>query len=108
MIVLYPPFLALALDTKLTHPFAKRPVRIGLTIVSVSFALAVVFSGSRIVVILFYSMVTVLFIMATSPTGSGRCSTLYATRLEYRQPTPTHWSANCSQSACPNELTLNR
>ena len=64
IIALYPPFLALALDTKLTRPFAGRRVRIALAIGSVALALAVVFSGSRIVVTLFYSMVTLLFIYA--------------------------------------------
>ncbi len=64
MIALYPPFLALALDTKLTRPFANRQVRIGLAIGSVALGLAVIISESRIVVTLFYLMVTLLFIYA--------------------------------------------
>ena len=64
MIALYPPFLALALNTKLTRPFANRQVRIGLAIGSVALGLAVVISESRIVVTLFYLMVTLLFIYA--------------------------------------------
>ena len=64
MIALYPPFLAVALDTKLTRPFANRQVKIGLAIGSAALGLAVVISGSRIVVTLFYLMVTLLFIYA--------------------------------------------
>jgi hypothetical protein len=64
MIALYPPFLALALNTKLTRPFANRQVRIGLTIGSVALALAVTISESRILLTLFYLMVTSLFIYA--------------------------------------------
>jgi len=64
MIALYPPFLALALDTKLTRPFADTRVRIGLAIGSGLLALAVVFSPSRIGYSLLYSMVTLLFVYA--------------------------------------------
>ena len=64
MIALYPPFLALALDTKLTRPFANRQVQMGLAIVSVAMGLAVVFSLSRTVTTLFYSVVTLLFVYA--------------------------------------------
>jgi hypothetical protein len=64
MIALYPPFLALALDTKLTRPFADTRVRIGLAIGSGLLALAVVFSPSQIGYTLLYSMVTLLFVYA--------------------------------------------
>ena len=64
MIALYPAFLALALNTKLTRRFADRRVRIGLAVGSVAVGLAVVFSQSRIVTTLFYLMVTLLFIYA--------------------------------------------
>lgn len=64
MIALYPPFLALALDTKLTRPFAKRPVQIGLAIGSFAFGLAVVVSLAQVVVTLFYLTVTLLFVYA--------------------------------------------
>ena len=64
MIALYPPFLALALDTKLTRPIANRKMRIGLATGSVAFGLAVVVSESRIVVTLFYLTVMLLFIYA--------------------------------------------
>ena len=64
MIALYPPFLALALNTNLTRPFADTRVRIGLAIGSVLLALAVVFTPSRIGTTLLYSMVTLLFVYA--------------------------------------------
>jgi hypothetical protein len=64
MLALYPPFLALALDTNLTRPFADTRVRIGLAIGSGLLALAVVFSPSRIGTTLLYSMVTLLFVYA--------------------------------------------
>ena len=64
MVALYPPFLALALDTKITRPFATRNVRIALAVISFGLGLAVVVSESRVVVTLFYAMVAVLFICA--------------------------------------------
>jgi len=64
MIALYPPFLALALDTKLTRPFADTRVRIGLAIGSVVLVLPVVVSPSPIVITLLYSTVTLLFVYA--------------------------------------------
>jgi hypothetical protein len=64
MIALYPPFLALALNTNLTRPFTDTRVRIGLAIGSVVLGLAVVFSSSRIATTLLYSMVTLLFVYA--------------------------------------------
>ncbi len=64
MIALYPTFLAFALNTKLTRPFAIRPVRIGLAFVAVAFGLFVSLGQSRIVVTLFYLTMTSLFIFA--------------------------------------------
>jgi hypothetical protein len=64
MITLYPPFLALALNTNLTRPFTQKPVRIGLAIGSVVLVFAVVFSASRIATTLLYATVTLLFIYA--------------------------------------------
>jgi len=64
MIALYPPFLALALNTNLTRPFEDKRVRIGLAIGAAIFGLAVVFSESRMLTTLFYSSVTLLFIYA--------------------------------------------
>ncbi len=64
MIALYPTFLAFALNTRLTRPFANRPVRIGLAIGAVALGLVVSISESRIVVTSFYLTVTLLFIYA--------------------------------------------
>jgi len=64
MIALYPPFLARALNTNLTRPFASTRVRIGLAIGSIVLGLTVVFSLSRIATTLLYSMVTLLFVYA--------------------------------------------
>lgn len=64
MVAFYPPFLAVALDTAITRPFAKRRIRIALAIISFGLGLSVVFSESRVLVTLFYSMVAALFIFA--------------------------------------------
>ncbi len=64
MLSLYPPFLALALDTKLTRPFADKRVRIGLVIGSFVLVLPVIVSPSLINITLLYSTVTLLFIYA--------------------------------------------
>ena len=64
MLSLYPPFLALALDTKLTRPFADKRVRIGLVIGSFVLVLPVIISPSPINITLLYSTVTLLFIYA--------------------------------------------
>jgi len=62
MVALYPPFLALALNTSLTRPFADPRVRLALAVGSVGLGLTVVFSSSRIATTLLYSMVTLLFV----------------------------------------------
>jgi hypothetical protein len=64
MIALYPPFLALALNTNLTRPFADTRVRIGLAVGSVVLVLAVVVSESPIAITLLYVTVTLLFVYA--------------------------------------------
>ena len=64
MLTLYPPFLAMALDTSLTRPFANTRVRIGLAIGSATLSLTVVFTGSPIATTLLYSLMTLLFIYA--------------------------------------------
>jgi len=64
MIALYPPFLALALDTKLTRRLGNRRVRFGLAIGSAILGLAAVISPSQISITLLYSMVTLLFVWA--------------------------------------------
>jgi hypothetical protein len=64
MIALYPLFLAFALNTNITRPFAEKRVRIGLAIGATLLGLLVVFIGSRIIVTLFYLSVTLLFVYA--------------------------------------------
>jgi hypothetical protein len=64
MIALYPPFLALALNTKLTRPFANKRVRIGLAIGSIILVLGSIIFPSRIGTTLLYLVVTLLFIYA--------------------------------------------
>jgi hypothetical protein len=64
MIALYPPFLALALNTNMTSVFAGKRARIGLAIFAGVFGLAVAFSQSRTVQTLFYFIVMALFIYA--------------------------------------------
>jgi len=62
MIALYPPFLALALDTGITRPFADKRVRIFLAIGSAILGLAAVVSPTQIVITLLYASVTLLFL----------------------------------------------
>ncbi len=64
MLALYPPFLALALETKLARPFADTRMRIGLAIGSLVLVLPVIVSPSPIVITLLYSTVTLLFVYA--------------------------------------------
>jgi len=65
MISLYPPFLALALNTKLTRPFANKQVRIGLAIVSIVLVPGTIFWSTLISgTTLLYSVVTLLFVYA--------------------------------------------
>jgi len=65
MIALYPPFLASALNTKLTRPFASKRVRIGLVIVAVALVLGIVLPNDmRIGVTLLYLTVVLLFVFA--------------------------------------------
>ncbi len=64
MITLYPAFLAMALNTSLTRPFADKRVRMGLAIGSLALALVVIFIPSPIGTTLLYSTVTLLFVYA--------------------------------------------
>ena len=64
MIVLYPPFLALALNTSLTRPFANARVRAGVTTSTALLLLPVLINPSPISMSLFYTAVTILFIYA--------------------------------------------
>ena len=61
MFALYPPFLAAALQTKLTRPFARKRMRIGLAVVSVVVVFAVQLSPLEIGASLLYVMLSLLF-----------------------------------------------
>ena len=61
MLAPYPPFLAVALQTKLTRPFATRRTRIGLGVISVVFVFAVVLSPLEIGTTLLFLMLSTLF-----------------------------------------------
>ncbi len=61
MLALYPPFLAAALQTKLTRPFAGKRMRIGLWVASVALVLAVQLSAWEIGATLLYGMLILLF-----------------------------------------------
>ncbi len=61
MIALYPPFLAVALQTKLTRPFAGKRMRFGLAGVSVALFFAVELSPLKFGATLLYLVLTLLF-----------------------------------------------
>lgn len=61
MLALYPPFVALALQTKLTRPFAHKPIRIGLAGASITLFFAVLLSPLEIGATLLYLSLSVLF-----------------------------------------------
>jgi hypothetical protein len=64
MLALYPPFLAAALQTKLTRPFANKRVQRILGIISVMFVFAVVLSPLEIGAMMLYLMLSSLFAYA--------------------------------------------
>jgi len=64
MIALYPPFLALALNTSLTRPFAVTRVRTGLAIGAAILGLVAVIEPSQVPLTLLYFSVTMLFVYA--------------------------------------------
>lgn len=61
MLALYPPFLALALQTKWTRPFAAKPMRIGLIFAALALTAAVQLSAWQIGATLLYAMLSLLF-----------------------------------------------
>jgi hypothetical protein len=64
MLALYPPFLAAALNTKLTRPFAAKRMRIGLAVASVALFFAVILSPMEIGLTLLYATMSLLFAYA--------------------------------------------
>ena len=61
MLALYPPFLALALKTPLTRPFAKRPVWFGLGLGAIALFFAVFFTPLVVGATLLYILLSLLF-----------------------------------------------
>lgn len=61
MLVLYPPFLAAALQTKLTKPFASRPAQMGIALVATVSSLMVFLVPSDYAPIPLYLFVSLLF-----------------------------------------------
>lgn len=61
MLALYPPFLAAALQTKLTRPFAAKRMRIGIAAASLVLFLAVLSSPLQFGATLLYLMLSLLF-----------------------------------------------
>jgi len=61
MLALYPPFLAAALNTKLTRPFANKRVTIGITSASAVLFLMVLLTPLQIGATLLYLMLSALF-----------------------------------------------
>jgi hypothetical protein len=61
MLALYPPFLALALQTKLTRPFAYKSIRIGLAAGSIALFSAVLLSPLEVGATLLYLSLSLLF-----------------------------------------------
>ena len=64
MIALYPPFLAAALNTRLTRPFSRRPIRIALTTYAAGLYLSAQFLDPRYSVSLLYLSMVALFMYA--------------------------------------------
>lgn len=64
LLALYPPFLAAAIQTKLTRPFANTRMRIGLASVAAAIFFVVVLGPMEIAATLLYSMLLLLFIFA--------------------------------------------
>jgi len=61
MLALYPTFLAVALRTKLTRPFAGKRMRLGLAVIAVALVAAVLSSSAEIGATLLYLSLSLLF-----------------------------------------------
>lgn len=64
LLALYPPFLALALDTKLTRPFKSNRMRIGLACLSVALVAAFIAVRLEVALTLLYATMSMLFAFA--------------------------------------------
>ena len=75
MLVLYPPFLAAALQTKLTRPFAQRSVQLGVTLVSIALFFAVFLTPLWLGATVLYLLLSLLF-------GFALVASIHAWRIE--------------------------
>lgn len=64
MLALYPPFLAMALQTKFTQPFSRMPVRLVIAAASVVLFFAVMLSPLKVGATLLYAGLSLLFAFA--------------------------------------------
>jgi len=64
MLALYPPFLAAALQTRMTRPFANKQVQIGITLASILLYFAVLNTPLKFGATLLYVLLSVLFTFA--------------------------------------------
>ena len=64
MLALYPPFLAVALQTKLTRPFASTRMQIAIALASLALFFAVQFTPLEVGATLLYVLLVLLFIFA--------------------------------------------
>lgn len=64
MLALYPPFLAVALQTKLVRPFAQKGVRIAIALASAALFFVVIFASLEVGGTLLYLLLSSLFIFA--------------------------------------------
>lgn len=64
MLALYPPFLAAALQTRMTRPFANKQVQIGITVASILLFFAVLNTPLKYGATLLYVLLSVLFTFA--------------------------------------------
>jgi len=64
MLALYPPFLAAALQTRMTRPFANKQVQIGITVASILLYFAVLNTPLKFGATLLYVLLSVLFTFA--------------------------------------------
>lgn len=64
MLALYPPFLAAALKTRLTRPFANKGVQTGLVVYCVALVPAVILSPLKVGATLLYGSLSILFTFA--------------------------------------------
>jgi hypothetical protein len=75
MLVLYPPFLAAALQTKLTRPFERRSVQLGVTLIAAVLFIAVFVTPLWLGATLLYLLLSLLF-------GFALVASIHAWRIQ--------------------------